>query len=621
MHRFNYPPGPSNINAWIGGTWRHAYGIWRDHAGYMQRLADRYGDIVFFRLFGKRGYLIVDPELIHQTLVANAKSIRKQDRNRRSIERNMNPGLLTHEGEVWRRHRGIAQRAFGTEDLRRYADVAVRATKETVSQWHDAQRIDLGHEMDALIIRLLFEIFFGIRKLQDPHQLMEALIAASRRQMSQVTQIFRVSGRLPTKENRRMRDARRGLQDRIRQVIRDFHAQHDGTPNLLTQLFAAQAHGKIDSNQLYNEATTFMVAGVHTLAAAAQWAVKELIQHGTVQEDVANEICRTIGPRDATHADLRHLSKTDMAIKEALRLHPPVWALIAREATAHFKLREFDVPSGSWLFIYPYITQRCGKYFDNPEKFDPERFSPEREAAISRFAYRPFGTGNHVCIGAPLVRVIMPLILATLLQRFRLIPDCDIASTKSEFSTVLFPGDPLQVRLRHRNSARSPSSGAPIRARNVSSRPCRTPGHVVVLTGFQQSASARGRHHDTNHSCREQHPATHSPRLLPGISRVDGADDRSWLFTVFDSIIGELLPSYDCSTVARQNCVDVAADCLVRNRPAYDRLGRARSAAFELAQKPVRGICSRHFRQLDPGRALGGRLCFVALESSSLHQR
>ena len=60
-----YPPGPYNWNAYLGLTWRHVFMLWWDPLNFVTRLNENYGDLVFLRLFNKRGYHVNHPDLIH----------------------------------------------------------------------------------------------------------------------------------------------------------------------------------------------------------------------------------------------------------------------------------------------------------------------------------------------------------------------------------------------------------------------------------------------------------------------------------------------------------------------------------------------------------------------------
>lgn len=106
-------------------------------------------------------------------------------------------------------------------------------------------------------------------------------------------------------------------------------------------------------------------------------------------------------------------------IKEAMRLYPPVWALV-RNPVQDCELGGYTVPAGATVMMSQWLMQRNPKYFTEPNCFDPDRWLPERSQAIPKFAYFPFGGGPRSCIGASFAVMEAVLILATIAQRFQL---------------------------------------------------------------------------------------------------------------------------------------------------------------------------------------------------------
>src|SRR5262245_48952108 len=92
---YGYPPGPANFNAWIGFTWRHAIGQLANPLRFVTNLAEKYGDLVFYRLFIHRAYQVNHPDLVREVLVTKANSFVKQNRQRDLIQRIAGTGILT----------------------------------------------------------------------------------------------------------------------------------------------------------------------------------------------------------------------------------------------------------------------------------------------------------------------------------------------------------------------------------------------------------------------------------------------------------------------------------------------------------------------------------------------
>jgi len=71
-----------------------------------------------------------------------------------------------------------------------------------------------------------------------------------------------------------------------------------------------------------------------------------------------------------------------------------------------------------------------------PELYEePNRFKPERWTTLDRspYEYLPFSAGRHMCIGASFATQEMKVVLAMLLQRYRLslVPNAKISSNAS----------------------------------------------------------------------------------------------------------------------------------------------------------------------------------------------
>jgi cytochrome P450 len=109
-------------------------------------------------------------------------------------------------------------------------------------------------------------------------------------------------------------------------------------------------------------------------------------------------------------------------------------------------LGEYRIPGGSMVLLSPYVTHHSPAVWENPEAFDPERFNPENTARRSRFAFYPFGGGQRQCIGSRYALMQMQVVIALVVQQFRLHlrPGHPV-----EFSTLntLHPKDGIRMTL------------------------------------------------------------------------------------------------------------------------------------------------------------------------------
>lgn len=176
----------------------------------------------------------------------------------------------------------------------------------------------------------------------------------------------------------------------------------------------------LSDDEVRDQLLTLFMAGHETTSNALTWAWYVISQNPTAEQKMHAELDTVLAGRLPTLADLHQLPYTEMVLKEAMRLYPPVWTLNLREATEDTTIGEYAVPKGSMVFIAPYVMHRQERYWENPTAFIPERFAPENEAEIPRYIYMPFGAGARVCIGNSFAMMEAHLILATIAQQYKL---------------------------------------------------------------------------------------------------------------------------------------------------------------------------------------------------------
>jgi len=172
-----------------------------------------------------------------------------------------------------------------------------------------------------------------------------------------------------------------------------------------------------------------------------------------VQERIAAETATLdLGPAGAAAA-LPALVYTRAAVSETLRLYPPAFSIV-RIARRDDVADGVEVPAGSLVQITPWLLHRHRRLWKEPDAFDPERFMPGAPAP-DRFAYLPFGAGPRVCVGAQFALTEAVLVLARLVQAFRITRASD-EPVLPVASITLQPDHPPGFRLRPR--ARPPVS-------------------------------------------------------------------------------------------------------------------------------------------------------------------
>jgi len=437
MNRKN-PPGPINFGAALGVTLRHGISLWWNPIRYLTWLGHTYGDLAFFRIFSRRVYLVNCPDLIRDVLVAKEKSFRKLDRARKVLGSGFGNGLILSEGPAWLRQRQALQPTFHQRMMARYVQITVARTRQMLDEWRGRQRIELDHEMTRLGLTIVAEALFNADLSPRAAHLARSAFELSTIYAGEEYNWFTLPDWFPLRSKRRKRTIvaeYRGLMRELMAKRRAADSRGADSPGaesrpddlldvLLRALDLPESDGRMSEAQAVDEAMTLFNGGYHSSSMGLTWMLFELARHPEIAIRVRAEVDAVLAGRDATLADLATLRYTASVVKECLRLWPPAWELFARENVADVELGGYHIAEGGIFLIHPFVTQRDGRFFPDPLRFDPERFSPEREQSISHFAYFPFGRGPHACIGSAFASMELTLVLATLMQhiQWRLVP-------------------------------------------------------------------------------------------------------------------------------------------------------------------------------------------------------
>lgn len=430
------PPGPPGLavllDAFGGRT--------RDPIAYYRELVARFGPVVFLRAGTKTFCLLDDAAGIERVLKDNHENYTKGP-GYELFRPFVGDGLLTSEGDAWRRRRKLMQPAFHHEAVARFAVTVTASAEELVERWRPAlaagRPLDVAAEMTRITLAVVGRTLLG----GDPSARADEVRAAgaeiqrgvgaplqswlrlldialpTRRHLS-----FRLAALLPTASNRRFRAAVRVLDDIVYRLIAERRRAGVVARDLLGLLVQARDDETVDGltdRQLRDEAMTMFLAGHETAAAGLTWAFYLLDRHPDVQDRLGRELADVLGDRPPTFADLARLPYLERVVSEALRLYPPFWRL-SRHARHDDRVGGYRIPAGCVVLLSPWLTHRNSAYWPDPERFDPDRFLPDRAAGRPRFAYFPFGGGPRVCIGNAFALMEARLILATVLRHYRL---------------------------------------------------------------------------------------------------------------------------------------------------------------------------------------------------------
>ncbi len=398
----------------VGGTLHYIH----DSLGYLED-ASRLGDIVRMQFFRKTAWLVNDPVLIDQILVKNASMFHK-DMFMRTLKKVLGEGLLSSEGEFWKRQRRLIQPAFHRDRIATYASIMTDHTTRAMSSWRDGQSLDVHGALMELTAQIVSACLFGT-SVGDVAQVAVCIDAVMERFANPFLLALPRAGDLPLPVNRRYRESA----PRLDRIVREFIEKRRSlgtTPeshDLLAMLLDARDEdgSSMSDQQVRDEVLILFLAGHETTALALSWTLHELSLNPGVERRLHDELTRVLGGRAPTFDDLPKLEYTARVVNESLRIHPPVWS-IGREAATSFELGGHRFEEGAWMWMLPYTLHRDPRWFPDPAAFRPDRWEDGLLKKLPKFAYMPFGGGPRVCIGNQFALMEAALLLATIAQRF-----------------------------------------------------------------------------------------------------------------------------------------------------------------------------------------------------------
>ncbi|CAN5921235.1 cytochrome P450 [soil metagenome] len=422
----------------------------RDPLGFLRSTRARYGDVVGVKLGPMEVTLVSHPDLVEDILVTHNK-LWKKDRHLQTLRPVIGDGLLSSEGDFWRRQRRLAQPAFHRDRIASYGDIMVEHAARLAAQWRDGEVRDVHVDMMHLTLEIVAQTLFGANVGDHAEDVGEALHAVLAVVADPLELFFPVLKRLPTPQRRRFGRAIAKLDAIMYGVIEKRRATAAGTSSdLLSMLLHAQDEdgARMSDQQLRDECMTLFLAGHETTALNLSWTWLLLSQHPQVAARLARELDEVLGDRPATFADVPDLRYTAHVITESLRLYPPAWSM-GREAREDLDLGGFRVPRGSQVWFCPWSIQRDARWFDDPDTFRPERWEGDFAKTLHRYAYFPFGGGPRFCIGQAFAQMEAVLILATLARAFTVDVQARPPATPDP-SVTLRPKHGLRARLTRR---------------------------------------------------------------------------------------------------------------------------------------------------------------------------
>ncbi len=420
--------------------------IRRDELDFLTRCVKEYGDVCYVRVVNIPAYIVSNPDDIETVLITKNSNFIKSVflRESRAL---LGQGLLTSEGSFWLRQRRLLQPAFHHSRIAGYAKTMMDYTDRMLETWKDGEVRDIHEDMTNLTMEIISQVLLGNDLTSDTREAGEALRIFFD-QFDDRFGLYVIPDWLPTPGNIRYRNAIRRLDQIVGRVIHERLTQSGDKGDILSSLLRVQDEDgtRMTETQVRDEIMTLFFTGHETTALALSWTWFLLAQHPQVAAKLAEELNAVLAGRAPVAEDLPKLTYTDWIVKESLRLYPPAYGIV-RESLNDVEIGGYTIPKGSTVAIFQWSVHRDPRYYEDPEVFWPERWNNNFEKKLPRCAYIPLGAGPRICIGNAFALTEVPLVLATIAQKFSvtLVPNHKVALSPS---LTLRPRKGIKVMLK-----------------------------------------------------------------------------------------------------------------------------------------------------------------------------
>jgi cytochrome P450 len=401
------PPGPRGVELFSSLNDFRKNGLIA-----LERLAQRYGDIVCARIAGRRFYMLVHPDHIRHVLFDKRDNYLRSTGNNRE-RRFFGNSMQVNNGDEARRLRRIMSPMFQHARMTRdYCGIVVDLTRAAVDRWATHPGSALMDDLLELALNASVQIHFGTSPGSETDEL-----AALFRDADAVRNSAMMPDWLPTPVNRKYHAAVDRLNRDVYARIKARRASGAVGPDMLSSLVSLPGDGLTDV-EIRDALVSTLGAGADGLGIALNQMMRQIASHPAVDEKLHDEATSVLGGGPASYEKLADLPYSEQVVKESMRLVPPSGAMV-RLVAAEDEIGGWKIRLGSRVLMSSWVTQRDPRWFDEPLSFKPERWTPAFEHTLPTCANLTFGRGPRTCIGAAMAMVTLRLMIVTIAQRYR----------------------------------------------------------------------------------------------------------------------------------------------------------------------------------------------------------
>jgi sterol 14alpha-demethylase len=424
-----------------------------DPIGLLRRVRAECGDLGLFRLAGRDVVLATGAE-VNEIYFRAGDDVLDQAEAYPFMTPIFGKGVV-FDAPPERRKEMLRNQALRGDQMKGHAATIEREVRRMVAGWGEQGEIDLLDWFAELTIYTTSSCLIGPRFREElDHRFAELYHDLERG----TDALAYVDPYLPIESFRRRDAARLALVELVGEIMQRRAAAgtpRDGDWDMLDVLMVLKddtGEPRFSADEITGMFISMMFAGHHTSSGTAAWTLIELLRHPDVLASVVAELDELyVDGRAVSFQALREIPKLEAALKEALRLHPPL-ILLMRVAKQNIEIGGHVVPAGTMVAASPAVSNRIAPDFPEPDSFVPERYlEPRQEDLINRWTWIPFGAGRHRCVGSAFAMMQMKAIFSVILRDYEFEMAQPSKSYRDDVSKMVIQlQQPCAVRYRRR---------------------------------------------------------------------------------------------------------------------------------------------------------------------------
>ncbi|EAS45539.1 cytochrome P450 [Photobacterium profundum] len=425
-----------------------------------------YGNTYKIDIAGLLFVVIADPVVVKDILRRRPKSFNRTASLERVFKELGIHGVLSANGESWKRQRRLIMPAFSKKSLASFFPLLEQTTERLrlrLVKKKGQDTLAIHDDLRRFTVDITTSLVFGhdTRLLEHDGDGLQKHLEVIFPQLNSRTRMpFPYWKYIKFKKDRKLDQALIEVEKYALKIVeqtRDelqFNPQLADAPETILQAMVAASddNNRLTNEELFANILTLLLAGEDTTSNLIAWMLYFISQRPDIQCKI-NEEAEQIRLKHKGQINVQGLDELtylEAVARETLRLKSTAPMISAETVDQVTLLDGTELPAGTGLFLMTRLGGLNPEHFKDAEQFRPERWQEEAVAAEAcphkATSHFPFGGGARHCPGETLAFMETKMVIAMLCQQF------DISQPESppvveEYAITMRPKN-LQICLQ-----------------------------------------------------------------------------------------------------------------------------------------------------------------------------